>query len=174
MIVRIFLIAIIFLASCSSEQNEKSADKYADIKGLFASEAIRLNKLNLKVDKTVARNKAIESKKGLTIDWKNELSLFAESDINKPAWRNSYKISGNAKDLLYTALDSNLRTRLIHLKKDDSGRLEHVFIINKTYNYLYQSSEQLSYIPDSIYKIVKKQNVILMGSNEYEITGVQK
>lgn len=174
MIIRIFLMATIFLASCGSDKHERSTNKYEDIKGLFASEAIRLNKLNPKIDKTVARNNAVESKKGITIDWKNELNLFSESDINKPAWKNSYKISGNANDISYTALDSNLRTRLIHLKKDSSGRLMHVFIVNKTHNYLYQSSEELSYIPDSIYKIVKKQNVILMGTNQYEITGVRK
>jgi hypothetical protein len=172
MISRIIVLCMLILVSCAKPE-QKTPNRYLDLRKLFETEASRLAKLDPKVNKTVSRNQVSETKKDISIDWKNELSLFMESDINKPAWRDSYRIDESKTDLLYTALDSNLRTRSIHIKKNLNGKLMHVFIVNKTHNNLYQSSEELSYIPDSMYHIVKQQHVILLGDNRYEITGAQ-
>ena len=162
---------MLMLVSCAKPE-EKAVTKYLDIKGFFESEVQRLTKSNLLVDKTVTRNEISETRTGKSINWKNELGLFTESDINKPAWRDSYKITEDSREVIYTALDSNMRTRTIHAKKDTHGGLRHISIINQTKNNLYQSSEHLTYIPDSIYKIDKSQHVMLLGSNRYQITGV--
>lgn len=171
--IRVFIFIIFILISCKDTE-QKSANRYIDLKGFFEGESNRLQKLNLKINKSVGRNGIFESKNNITVDWKNELSLFTESDINKPAWNNSYKITGDSVNIFYTAIDSNLHTRFIHITKDTYGRLVHISILNYTRNNLYNSSESLSYTPDSTYKIIKHQDVLLLGSNKYEITGILK
>ena len=36
---------------------------------------------------------------------------------------------------------------------------------------LYETSEELTYFPDSLYSINKNQHVLLLGSNNYIVTG---
>lgn len=165
------ILMALILASCNGAE-QRSAPGYIDLRKFFEDESIRFEKSKVKIDKSVSRNGVSERKKNISVDWKNEFSLFIESDINKPAWRNSYSITADSLHVLYAALDSNLRTRSILLKKDAQGRLIQVSILNRTRNSLYNSTETLSYVTDSMYAILKHQDIVLLGSNDYEITGI--
>ena len=142
---------------------------YGDIKGFFESEVIRLNKNKSVVDKTITQNELSETKEEIQIDWKNELSLFIGSDINKAAWKDSYRIIKDSSSIAYLAIDTNLRTREIRIKMDSNGKPKHILIRNSSKNYLYESTETLMYIPDSAFSIDKYQKVILLGKNKYLI-----
>ena len=164
----IFLMFLI-LASCKPAAEQSFIAPFEDIKGFFESEAIRLNKNQFVVDKTITQNELSETKAGVQIDWKNELSLFTGSDINKAAWKDSYKIIKDSSSVAYFDIDTNLRTREIRIKMDSNGKLKHILIKNSSKNYLYESTETLIYIPDSAYSIDKYQKVILLGKNKYLI-----
>ncbi len=161
------------LVSCSGS-GKVSERRYMDLKGFFESEVSRLGKLKSRINKTVSRNGVSESKENISPDWGAELSLFSGSDINKPAWSNSYIVSDSNGNTLYTATDSKLRTRSILIRKNKNGGITQLSIINKTTNHLYSSSEELLYIPDSLYQIIKKQDVLLLGNNSYKISGFFK
>jgi len=45
-------------------------------------------------------------------------------------------------------------------------------IFNRTKNILYQTTEKLSYFPDSLYLIEKDQKVRLMAKNKYKVQGL--
>jgi hypothetical protein len=166
----IFLFLV--LASCTTEKVTER--RYVDLKGFVTEEVSRLGKSKTKVNKTVSRNGSSESKESISPDWDTELSLFSESDINKPAWSNSYVVSENNNSTSYTATDSKLRTRSILIRKNRDGGIAQLSIVNSTKNYLYSSSEELLYIPDSLYQIIKKQDVLLLGNNSYKISGFFK
>ncbi len=171
MSVKKLALACFIFASCSGAGKVEER-RFPDIKGFFSDEVRRLEKQKITVNKTVSRNGVSESKENFSPDWNIELSLFSESDINKPAWSDSYMASKDSSYITYTALDSKLRTRSIMIKKNIRGRLVELAVVNNTSNYLYNSSEELLYIPDSIYRIIKKQDVILLGKNNYEISAV--
>ncbi len=173
MVSKSMLIAILFLVACQGVE-EKPSKKYMDLKGFFEQESARLSKARASVEKTVSRNGISERKKNMVPNWDAELNLFIESDINKPAWRDSYRIAGDSTIINYTAIDQKLRTRSIKIRKDRQGVLKDLIIVNRTQNSLYSSTEELRYSPDSIYRIVKKQDVILLGNNNYEISGIFK
>ncbi|WP_139377336.1 hypothetical protein [Daejeonella lutea] len=148
--------------------------KYVDLKTFFSEEITRLTKQKTYVDKTVSRNGVSESRNNILPDWESELSLFIESDINKPAWSSSYTINNDNSITTYTAADSKLRTRSIKIKKNTAGEIKTVSIVNMTNNALYSSSEELSYSPDSLYQIIKRQDVLFLGNNNYKISGIFK
>ena len=173
MIGKRLIFACLILASCSGTE-KGTGIKYQDLKEFFHEEAIRLEKQKARVNKTVSRNGVSESRENVSPDWDTELSLFTGSDINKPAWTDSYTVRNHSSSTSYTALDSKLRTRSILIKKNKSGRIIELAVVNRTKNYLYSSSEELLYIPDSLYRIIKKQDVILLGNNSYEISGIFK
>lgn len=157
-----FLLSVI---SCKQSKENAPEPVYADIKAYFKSEADRLSKKKSLVRKTIRQNGTVESKNKVPIDWQNELSLFIESDINKPAWRDSYNVIETNNRISYYAKDANLRTREIRIDKDLNGNFKQIYIKNSTKNNLYESTEVLIYIQDSIYRIEKKQDVILLGKN---------
>jgi hypothetical protein len=141
---------------------------FFDLKGYFEREAGRLSAEGKPVVKEVIRNGSTE-RKTVRIDWYSELALFRESDINKAAWRDSYRTEEKSGTITYTATDEDLRTRKITLEKGPDGKLKHVRIRNRTSNFLYTTSEVLDYYPGSGYRMEKNQQVRIIGTSHYTI-----
>ena len=161
---------ILFMAACKPETRDNGGLKYFDLKKYFTAEAVRLTKRHPHIYKSVNYNNKPENKLILIKNWKRELGLFIESDINKPSWKDSYRISTKHDSIIYTAADTTLRTRniLIVLK---NNKVNAVQINNLTKNLLYKTTDHLSYYPDSVYQIEKHQSVQVLGANNYQITG---
>ncbi len=168
---RLALLFVVFISSCTIQEETKSKYDFFDIKGFFEAEAKRLSQKRTLSNKIVTQNNQSEIKKGLPVDWNDELALFIASDLNKPAWINSYKRSEDDLRISYLAIDTNLRTRYIEIKKDQNGKAFFLKIKNISRNMLYESSEELTYIPDSSYTINKNQRVRFLGNNQYQIKG---
>jgi hypothetical protein len=162
---------LLFLPSCKPEVAETgSAAKYFDLQGYFHGDAEQLTKSNPFVTKTVTHNGITETKKIHIADWGAELSMFIGSDINKPAWKDSYNVQDTGDALIYTAIDPNLKTREIIVNRSND-EVKWIMIINHTKNMLYETKEKLTYFPDSLYLIEKLQIVKLLGKNRYDIKG---
>ena len=159
--------------ACKPDVKESGASlKYFDINGYFTKDIARLNNLNKPVFKTVTHNGVSESKTVHINDWSRELDLFIQSDINRPAWKNSYKVITEDNFLIYRAKYPELKMHEMIIK-EDKGKVKWILIYNKTpKNILYQTTEKLSYFPDSLYMIEKVQKVRLIGSNYYKVEGV--
>ncbi len=123
--------------------------------------------------KTVSRNGEAETKTIKITNWPDELSVFSESDINKPSWKNSYKTSVSGDFTIYKALEPDLKTREIILKKQ-KNKIVYLMIFNQTTNKLFQTKEKLTFYPDSLYLIQRKMYVWFLGTNNYLIEGKLK
>jgi len=165
----VVLAGILFcLPSCRQDDKPSGKMTYYDIAGNVKQEITHLQQSNPVVTKTVGHNGVSATKKVKISKWENELSLFASSDINKPAWRNSYQVLKDSNVIIYKAKDPELRTREIMIKTDGQ-KLKWMVIFNHTSNMLYTTSEKLSYFPDSLYMIEKSQKVRFLGINRYQI-----
>ena len=162
------LYVILILPACKPAVKQKTT--HFDVKGFFGRESVRLAKLNKPVFKTVYHNGLTESKKIHIDNWDTEFSLFSGSDINRPAWRDSYYVTAEGNITIYKAKDPELVTQEILIKQVD-GKVEYMLIYNHTKNLLYTNDEELSYFPDSLYQINKTQSVRLLGTNKYQIKG---
>jgi len=179
-LVCVFALPVLFSA-CKPEIKNNGA---FNLKEYFAGEIAILKKQNLHVFKTVTHdaitktkavnhNAVTESKTVHIADWAQELSLFTDADINKPAWKNSYKVIDEGGLLIYRAKEKDLKVRELIIKRDKQ-KVDYILIYNKTDNLLYTTTQKLTYFPDSLYQIETMQHVKLMGSNFYRITGVIK
>lgn len=168
------ILVLLSIASCTEPGKVVKQYSYFDLEGFFEKEASRLQKGNQHVVKSVQKNGETEKRVVKIKDWSEELSLFSASDINKPAWRDSYKTQQKAGEILYTSTDPNLRTDTILIRRETTGRIKQISIVNKIANSLYSSRETLDYFPDSLYQIYKEQDVRLLGSNKYVISGKLK
>ncbi|QJD94808.1 hypothetical protein HH214_02400 [Mucilaginibacter robiniae] len=145
--------------------------KYFELKKFIKADSARLTRAQVIVTKTVQHNNSVSETKQLRIvNWGRELEPFSASDLNKPAWRQSYTIQQAADSIIYTAKYSELITHRMVIYKQDKT-VKKIIISNYTKNLLYQTTEQLVYFPDSLYLIDKLQQVKFLGSNRYQIKG---
>ncbi|WEA03371.1 hypothetical protein [Mucilaginibacter sp. SJ] len=166
-----FLLLIANLYSCRPDNRQSGAKLvYFDLKEFFRADSARLTRLNPEVNKTVTHNGVTETKIVHIGNWNQELNLFIQSDINRPAWKNSYTVSTSDSAIIYKARTPELKTRRIIIKKA-GDKVEWILIYNHTKNLLYETNEKLSYFPDSLYLIQKTQHVKLMGRNDYKVQG---
>jgi len=163
---------LLFGAACRPDNTKPGGTiKYFDLKGYFTSDTARLNKQHQLVVKTVKHNGVGETQKVKIENWGQELDMFLSADINRPAWKDSYTVQTSDGITSYRAKEPDLKVREILIKRDGE-KIKWFFIYTFTKNILYQTSEELSYYPDSMYVIKKDQRVRLMGRNRYTITGV--
>lgn len=161
-----------FGVSCRPEVKEsKGQQRYFDIKGYFRADSVRLSVLHPLITKTAMHNGVSQTKKVYIDNWGREFELFESSDINKPAWLDSYEIQSANGLTVYKSKDPDLKTTKIVIKKS-GDKVNWILIYNHTKNLLYENVEKLSYFPDSAYQIDRAQTVRLLGKNVYSVKGV--
>ena len=117
--------------SCSGEGIETNVDLdkkiYFDLKEYLDLEKQRLASLS-SFSKTVFVNGEKEQKKVEHLDFEKELKPFYDSDINRPAWSDKYKIdsvfqNGNQlQSLIYVATNEKLKTCLLYTSPSPRDR----------------------------------------------------
>ncbi len=168
----ISLVAASYFTACKPDIKETGgALRYFDIKGFYTIDTAVLRKLNKPVFKTVTHNGVSESKTVPIDNWGQELNFFISSDINKPAWKDSYDITANGEFLIYRAKYPELKMREMIISKNKQ-KVNWILIFNNSKNILYSTSEKLSYFPDSLYLIEKVQRVRMIGTNYYKVKGI--
>jgi hypothetical protein len=170
-------VILVSIQSCKGDIHAGSDTKqFFDLKKYFAAESVRLTKAKPLIDKIAVHNSIKEAKKVIVPNWNAELSLFSESDINKPAWKASYTASTSEGITTYTATDPDLKTRSIVIKKQQD-KVKLILIYNSTKTTLFGkalswTTEELSYVPDSMYRIQKRQFARILGENKYFVKGL--
>lgn len=149
----------------------KANNRYFDLKVYFENEIKRLNAQDQKVNKTVNDNGKVETKSIRDTLWADELSVFENSNINKPAWSKSYNVLKTDSSEVYTAVDTLLKTRKISILRFPNGSIRNISIVNKTENELYDLEEKLEYAPNNFYSIERKQKATLMQERYFKVEG---
>lgn len=167
----VFLFAVIFLlSSCDSAQERKSkVMTYYDLKGFIESQISILNKEKPEVTKTMSVSGKNETRTSNDLDWKKELELFIQADINKPAYSKSYSITKpDSMTVLYKIkTGESLPVRYLKIEVDkNSGTPVRVQALLRSENKLYQSEKNIE-----LHGSVNKNQWHL---DEYSINGYQK
>ncbi|PYF69507.1 hypothetical protein [Pedobacter nutrimenti] len=168
-----FLISLSLCFTACQNQDEvkrQAAQTYFDLKGYFVQESSRLNKLNPQISKTVMVNGAAESKDLHIKDWNAELTVFSDADINKTAWQGLFKVSKQGQREFYKSDQDKVAVKALEVFRKNN-KVSGLRILLHTKNYLYNSVDTLEYYPDSLYRISKTQNIKLLNSKAYRITG---
>lgn len=153
-------------------QKTTAERQYFDLIGFFEREIAQLK--GTTVQKSVTLNDQTELQTSQLTDWTNELSIFTASDINKPAFRDSYQIDSiwlaDTLRISYTALNPKLRTQSLRIDQLRSTQsISHIAIDNRVKNPLYELSEVLHYAPARQYTISSRQKVRGLNASQLDI-----
>lgn len=156
------LLVCALLSACNPEIKEGKINRYFDLKGLIETQIKTLNTQKPFVQKTIVMSEKSESQLVKSIDWAKELELFIQTDLNKPAFIQSYQVDSSSKSVIYKLKDAEkLSIKYLTISKiGENGISIEALVSNE--NYLYQNEKHL--------KLFLKNNEV----SDYQIEGFQK
>lgn len=163
-------ILLVFLGCNPAGKSQKNPLTYFDLKGYFEKEALRLSAINPLLTKTVSVNNMEETKKIRITDWAKELSAFSDADINRSAWKGLFNKKNTGQQETYMSDNKKVPVKEVMISKRN-GQVYGIRIVISYSNVLYSSADTLSYFPDSLYQVKKKQQIRLLAEKNYTITG---
>lgn len=166
-----FLILLSLVACNNPEYKATGKGEYFAVKTYFQQEAARLQRLNPEIKKTVVVNGKAETKKLKIKAWTKEFASFIDADINKRAWTGEFKKEETDSVEKYQSDNEKVPVKSLTIYKKDR-QISGVVIVVKNENYLYTSTDTLSYFPGKNYEVKKSQQIKLMNKKEYRITGI--
>ena len=144
----IFPIIIILLLSGCDQPQEKAKEKkiYYDLKGFIETQIEFLSEQKPIVDKVMSVSGKNESRSTREVDWKKELELFIQADINKPAYSKSYAVSKpDSLTSVYTLkTEENISVKSVRIQLDKTtGNPVLIQARLRSENKLYQSEKNV-------------------------------
>lgn len=138
-----------------------ATNAFFDLEGYFDAEIERLTEHKVTADKTITLNGRTEAKENAVINYANDLRLFREADINKPAWTDKYrtteqKLSGSHRKTTYTALDSSLVVHRLVVEQDQ-GVPVRIEMDRRTGTVLSDGDHRLVYEAGKGYSVITQQ-----------------
>ena len=156
------LLPALLLTGCYADElrQEMSQEPFFDLAGYMQEQVDSLTAAGTTVEKTITLNGTTETHELSNLNFGNDLRVFREADINKPAWLDKYDVQREEANgqltRTYTALDSSLQTRQLTVTTRDDRPVE-ISIRRHTGTVLSDGDHHLTYSPRSGYRIRSEQ-----------------
>ena len=158
-----FLLASVLLLGCLSEETAEAVDltPFFDLQAYVDAEVERLEAEVPRADKRVTFNGESESHAAMELDYADELAIFRNADINKPAWLEKYSTDSTREAgrlrIDYVALDTTLTVRQMRIVQE-AGEVVQIEIDRRTGTVLSDGRQVLRYEPASGFLIDSYQD----------------
>ena len=157
-----FLPLLLLLTACYAEEvrEDMSRDPFFNLQAYIDRQVDSLQAADITVTKTITLNGTTETQELADLKFANDLRIFREADINKPAWLDKYRSEREERDgqlvQTYTALDSSLQTRELTVVSEDGDPVR-IEILRKTGTVLSDGLHRMVYQPASGYSMRTRQ-----------------
>ena len=169
------LLISITVFTCGSTESKKFEGPFFDLAAYMQQEIDALQENGTPLEKTITLNDETETQLVEDINYSQELSLFRNADINKPAWIEKYEV--DTEELpeyrlrtIYTATDSTLMTQQLTIIQQ-GAEVDAIRIVRKTGSVLSNGHQELIYRPGEFYRIVAHQEARVGGTLSSVIEG---
>lgn len=173
---RIVLLSLLFLASCTQSESKIQTKTYYDLAGLINQQISDLSVKKPLVEKTVVlvdKQERIETK---DINWNKELELFLQADLNKQSYQSGYTIDIKDKRTSYMLKPGEkLSVTQLLIEFDEKDLPKYIEATMHTNNYLYESDKKLTadLVDNQLksYKIVGYQELFIGSRKNFSVEG---
>ncbi len=169
-----FLIISLLFFSCKEKKTEQlSTDTvYINIDSIVQSDIDLNMRENCKMEKLAFVNSLKEKKLTDSVDWKQELDILKDCDINKPSWKGKFKVDIvpttiahlGCMQYFYRSIDTKIPIKSITVNKDSLDRILNILIQKKIESFLFSSNQQIEYIPRFGYSVRSDQKTSLFST----------
>lgn len=155
------LLLLTYACTSGPAPEDMEAKAFFDLAGYMDGEIKRLTEGKVRADKTIVLNGKEEAQQGIEINYANDLRLFRDADINRPAWVEKYvtdeeQLSGGHTITTYSVIDSSLIVQRL-MVEEDQGVPVKIEIDRKTGTVLSEGKHQLVYEPGKGYSVTTQQ-----------------
>jgi hypothetical protein len=165
-----FTLICIFTTACESDVEQNDEIKtYFDLKGFVENQIVELNDKKPMVTKIAGLGKQRVTNKVNDIDWKKELELFVQADLNKPSYRQSYTIERKDSSTFEYHLKPNVELPVHYLKiMTDTSVHQPIYVkaLFESENKIYKSEKSI--------ELTRTQRNNVWELSSYEVHGYQK
>lgn len=172
-----YILLICLLCACSKDPAEVYYEDqrfYYDLPSFITKQANNLQSKSQWVRKQVTKDGHSHIIERGDIEWMEELDLFIESDINRPAWRGEFKVDTIRleREYVITYKTDNkqipVKNVVVTIDKETKQCLK-VTVDRRTENFLYQSDQSLYFTTGEGYMMKGKLSVSYLFDSEYSI-----
>ena len=173
----VLIASLTFLCSCSKDPAEvyyENERYYYDLPAFISKQIANLKTKKQWVRKKVTKDGHSHIIERDDIDWNEELDVFMESDINRPAWRGEFKIDSISLERVYVITykteneEIPVKNVVITIDKDTKQCLQ-ISVDRRTENFLYSSDQNLFFTTGEGYMMKGKLSVSYLFDSEYSI-----
>lgn len=174
---------LLFLSACDvAEETQDTTKLYYDVNGFVLDQISELTALKPSVKKTLQSDDETDNMTSSDINWKRELELFVQADINKPAYKKSYAITRpDSLTYAYTlATTESLPVKRLMVRLDSASGKPSVIqahLISKNKLYVSEKHIELSCAARngkwilSGYRMNGFQQLLIQDPKRFDITG---
>jgi hypothetical protein len=170
---------ILLLASCGEKSTSKGKP-YFDIEGFFNNETIQLKKDSAYFMKSLDSDGKTDEVSNKNPDWKVELQLFNEADINKAAFigkmqvdtlRDNTDTTRHSYTIVYTPKDKNIKVKELRISFNRNHDVKEIDAHIESSSAMNSIVNDLRYIPGKYYEIYSKEHTAIIGDSYYRVRG---
>lgn len=172
------LTSCLLLAACSPapqpDASKMTAKPFFDLKGYFGQQMTDLARKNPSVVKRLRIGEKTEEITPDSIDFKQELKVFADADLNRPAWFDKYTVdsirndAGELTHIAYKALATDLKVQQLEIDFA-AGTASRIHIVSQLKTAVADSKQDLTYEPSVGYKVVDEQKITMAEPKIYSV-----
>lgn len=148
------------LNACNNNPSSNTQTVYFSLKNYIDSEVKSINAATSKSFKTVKVNQSMESKVIKKTELIKDLNGFLTYDINKLAWKNSFKIDSDIQNhiVYYSSTEDFIPVKklAVYYKENDIIKIR---LIIRADNKLFNSQKVIDFIPSKGYVFYNSQQV---------------
>jgi hypothetical protein len=173
---KIFFISLI-LVGCTESGNQNTHKYYYDLAGFINQQISQLTANKPLVKKNILIGEKTETIQTKDIDWKHELELFLQADLNKQSYQLSYTQDSTQKLVIYQLKkDEKLPIKKLKIEFDEEKTPKHIEALMHVENYLYKSEKKLSMDLEKQklknYQIEGWQELFIGKKKEFKVMGI--
>ncbi len=161
-----------FLPNCLRVEEVPAAEmdkpSFFDLSDYMEAEMKRLQALQPRVIKRVLLKGEVQERAWDSLNYQQELKPFADSDINRPAWYDKYRVDTLTSDtedtyqVRYRSLEGKLRVQELLVEfQADTGRVLAIEVTKETNSLIEELRQTLHYTPAKGYRLESEQDPIL-------------
>ncbi|WP_435352647.1 hypothetical protein [Emticicia sp. SJ17W-69] len=174
---KLFFISLLLFGCNESSSNENTPKYYYDLAGFINQQISQLSKNQPITWKNLLIGEKTESIQTKDIDWKKELELFLQADLNKQSYQLSYTKDSTQNKVVYQLKKGeNLPVKVLKIEFDQENSPKHIDALIQVANYLYKSEKNLSMDLDKKqlknYQIKGWQELFIGQKKNFKMIGV--
>ena len=167
---------LVALSGCQQEKVQDLPSTYFDNPAFFESEILRLSSTKTGAIKQLKAGDNSGQTRVLNVDWKSELEIFKQIDLNKSVYSGKLKptITKNTKEEI-TSLDrigEHINIVNYTISRDSASKILWLEAKKKDVSIFTETTTNWRYVPDSGYSIHGEEKIKGLITNSFEVNSV--